>query len=182
MKECKREFRYFTIMDYEKEGDYLQERHRQGWKFRRVYLPGIYEFERAAPEDVAYQLDYNQEGIQNKTEYVQMFEDCGWEYIQDFVGYSYFRKPAAQMEGSEEIFCDDESRLDMMKRIFKGRMIPLVVVFFCIIIPQLIWNSSRQALDYPILITFMILFILYLMIFIGFTIKYMKFQGRVNKR
>ena len=86
MKECKREFRYFTIMDYEKEGDYLQERHRQGWKFRSVYLPGIYEFERATPEDVVYQLDYNQEGIQNKTEYVQMFEDCGWEYIQDFVG------------------------------------------------------------------------------------------------
>lgn len=27
-----------------------------------------------------------------------MFTDCGWEYLQDFVGYSYFRKPKAAMK------------------------------------------------------------------------------------
>ena len=51
-------------------------------------------------------------------EYVRMFEDCGWEYLTEFDGYNYFRKPADKMQQEEEIFCDDISRLDMMNRIF----------------------------------------------------------------
>lgn len=37
-----------------------------------------------------YQLDYNPDGKKNQEEYVQMFEDCGWEYLKDFaVKYIY---------------------------------------------------------------------------------------------
>ncbi|HIW84093.1 MAG TPA: DUF2812 domain-containing protein [Candidatus Dorea gallistercoris] len=67
---------------------------------------GTYYFEKCAPEDVVYQLDYNQEGRRNKEEYVQMFQDRGWEYLQDHVDYSYFRKKVSEMTGPEEIFCD----------------------------------------------------------------------------
>lgn len=44
-----------------------------------------------------------------------MFRDCGWEYVQDYMGYSYFRKPAPASERDAEIFCDDASRLEMME-------------------------------------------------------------------
>lgn len=54
---------------------------------------------KCTPEDVVYQLDYNEEGLTHKDEYVQMFRDCGWEYIQDFGGYSYFRKPGFRNAG-----------------------------------------------------------------------------------
>ncbi len=50
-----------------------------------------------------YQLDYNQEEINYKEEYVQIFQDCGWEYLTDFVGYSYFRKDANKMKEEDEI-------------------------------------------------------------------------------
>jgi len=41
---------------------------------------------------VIYQLDYNPDGKKNQEEYVQMFEDCGWEYLKDFaVKYISFR-------------------------------------------------------------------------------------------
>ena len=70
---------------------------------------------------MVYQLDFNPEGISHREEYLQMFRDCGWEYLQEYMGYSYFRKPVSRMEGrDEEIFCDDASRLDMMKRVFKA--------------------------------------------------------------
>ena len=128
MKTRKTELRIFTIADWEKEERYLQKRHREGWKFRRVNLLGIYHFERCTPEDVVYQLDYNEEGLKHKDEYVQMFQDCGWEYMQDFGGYSYFRKPVSQMQGEEKIFCDDESRLDMMRRVFAGRYLPILII------------------------------------------------------
>lgn len=128
MKKVKKEFRWFNIMEYEKEEKYLSKRHQEGWKFKRVTFPGIYTFERCEPEKVIYQLDYNKEGIKHQMEYVRMFEDCGWEYLTEFAGYNYFRKPADRMLQDEEIFCDDISRLDMVKRIFWGRVVPLIVI------------------------------------------------------
>lgn len=34
--EVKRQFKWFTIFEYEKEQDYLREMHRSGWKFIKV--------------------------------------------------------------------------------------------------------------------------------------------------
>ena len=33
MKETKTCFRFFSIMDYEKEADFLRKMHKKGWKF-----------------------------------------------------------------------------------------------------------------------------------------------------
>lgn len=132
--------KFFSIMDYEEEAQYLSEMHKKGWKFVKVCFPGIYFFEKCEPEDVVYQLDYNQNGRREKDEYVQMFEDCGWEYITDFVGYSYFRKTAEEMNGDEMIFCDDDSRVEMINRVFKGRMIPLIVLFVLVIAPMFVFS------------------------------------------
>lgn len=114
MGDYKTTFRFFTIMQHEEEAEYLGRMYRDGWKFTGVTFPGFYHFVKSVPEDVVYQLDYNQDGLAHKSEYIQMFADCGWEYLQDFFGYSYFRKPKALMQGEEEIFCDAESRLEMM--------------------------------------------------------------------
>ena len=63
MSETKKELRWFSIMDYEKEARYLSRMHQKGWKFKRVTMPGIYTFEKCEPEKVIYQLDYNLEGM-----------------------------------------------------------------------------------------------------------------------
>ena len=138
--ETKKQIKFFTIFEYEKEQDYLRKMHLAGWKFIKVNGLCMYHFEKCTPEDVIYQLDYNKEGIAHKAEYVRMFNDCGWEYIQDYFGYSYFRKPVTEMSEEESIFCDDESRLQMMERVFKGRMIPLLIIFFLVLVPQFITN------------------------------------------
>lgn len=174
-KNTKTEFRYFTIVQWKKEQEYLQERHRSGWKFTHVNGLGIYHFESCDPEEVVYQLDYNPDGTAHKEEYVQMFRDCGWEYLQDYVGYSYFRKPVSQMQGAEEIFCDDASRLDMLKRVFRGRMIPLIFIFFFIIVPQLV---LRSIMDDPVSRflggMFFVLAVLYLILFLLFGYQFWK--------
>ena len=134
----KKEFMLFTIFEYEKEQEYLRDMHKKGWKFIKVTGLGMYHFEKCEPEDVIYQLDYNQDASENKDEYIQMFADCGWQYIQDFMGYSYFSKPVSQMAtAQEEIFCDDSSKLEMLKRVYKGKMIPLLFVFSAVLIPQM---------------------------------------------
>lgn len=182
MKNTKKELRYFSVPEWKKEEAYLRQQHKDGWKFVKVSGFCVYHFEKCTPEDVIYQLDYNQDGIAHKDEYVKMFGDCGWEYLQDYVGYSYFRKPASEMDGTEEIFCDDASRLDMMNRVFKGRMMPLFVIFFLIIIPQIIqWSIIDRPFSYALRIAFLILFVLYLLLFISFAIPYRKYYKSVHK-
>ena len=141
-KDYKKQFRWFSIFEYQKEEVYLREMHKSGWKFIKVTGIGIYHFEKCTPEDVVYQLDYNKDGNKNKEEYIKLFADCGWEYLQEYAGYSYFRKSASEMNSEEGIFCDEESKLRMMERVLKGRMTPLLIIFLCCLMPQCFMNIS----------------------------------------
>ncbi|MEE1248249.1 MAG: DUF2812 domain-containing protein [Lachnospiraceae bacterium] len=181
MNEIKKVWKFFSIMDYEKEADFLSKMHKNGWKLKEIKGLCSYHFEKCIPEDVVYQLDYNKEGLKDKDTYVQMFTDCDWEYLFDYYDYSYFRKPAQKMHGREEIFCDDDSRLAMVKRIFRGRLVPLLSIFFCLIIPQLIMQSNLHTqASKVIFILYCILFVLYLIIFMQFGIRYHAFKKKIS--
>lgn len=175
----KKAIKYFSIMQYKSEEAYLRSMHQSGWKLVKVSGFSVYHFEECEPADVIYRLDYNQEGIEHKEEYVQMFRDCGWEYMQDYVGYSYFRKPAGSENSNDDIFCDDESRLQMMSRVLKGRMRPLLIIFFGVIIPQLI----MQILNQNDVLAFLIglVFVLYIVMFINFSVEYLKYKNNIKK-
>lgn len=180
--ETKREFRYYTIMEYDKEERYLQKRHSEGWRFLEVTGIGMYHFEKCQPEGVVYQLDYNQEGIADRGEYIQMFADCGWEHVTDYVGYSYFRKPVSEMTSEEEIFNDDNSKLEMIQRIFKGRMIPLFIVFFLYLILQFVLpNLFEGAVIMAIVSVIRFLLLVYIIVTIHFCMKYLAYRRRVRK-
>lgn len=183
MSDKKVKFAFFTIPEYEKEQEWLRGYHKNGWKLVNATLPGVYTFEKCEPEDVIYQLDFNQEGRAEQDEYVQMFQDCGWEYITDMAGYSYFRKPVAEMnEASEEIFCDDSSRMDMIERVFKGKMMPLIAIFFAIILPQLFIQSRFDSLTHTILFgVYVALLVLYLVMFVQFGVQYSKLKKRLGR-
>ena len=175
--DTKKQFRWFTIFEYEKEQDYLREMHKAGWKFVKVTGLGMYHFEKCAPQDVVYQLDYNKDGLAHKEEYLQMFHDCGWEYIQDFVGYSYFRKPVSGDGAEEEIFCDEESRFQMMQRVMRGRMVPLLVIFFSVLLPQFL-RSLFSTQDYIITVFCGVILAIYLWIFASCFVKYRQYKKR----
>ncbi len=133
MEQRSKEFKWFTIFDYEKEQEYLRSKNKEGWKLMKVKCPGIYYFQKCEPEDVVYQLDYYKDADKSKGEYIQMFTDCGWEYIDEMVGFSYFRKPVAVMSEEEEIFNDDASKSDMLERVYKGRMRPLRIYIITVL-------------------------------------------------
>ncbi len=177
MRDSKVRFRFYTIAEYEKEQDFLRRQHQKGWAFKRVYFPGIYRFSRCEKEDVIYQLDYNQQGRAEKQNYLRLFQDCGWEYIQDLLGYSYFRKPAAQMDSYEELYCDEASRLAMVERVFKARMVPLLLLFFLMIIPQLVLHGGlERGEERTFFIVYLVLFFVYLAIFIQFGLQYWRMR------
>ena len=178
----KKEFRYFNIFQYQKEQEYLRRRHQEGWRFVKVSGLGVYHFEACTPEDVVYQLDYNQEGLAHKEEYVQMFRDCGWEHVLDYVGYSYFRKPLSEMTQEEEIFNDAASKLEMAKRIFRGKILPLLVIFIVIVIPMLIRLQEGVTGPERFLYGFFVgTFIVYLSLFIQYVMQYVKLRKNVRE-
>lgn len=187
MNERKMKLGWFTVAQWEQEERWLRKQHQAGWAFVSFVPPCFYTFERCEPQDVVYQLDYNQEGAKGKAGYVQMFEDCGWEYLSDFLGYSYFRKAASQMAGPEEIFCDDESRLEMIHRVLRGRAIPLLVMFCCIIVPQMIHGFFRASASdvaeiHWLFYVLVALFILYSVTLLRFALLYWRAGKAVKQR
>ena len=175
----KKQYKWFSIFDYDKEQDYLREMNKSGWKFIKVCGFGVYHFEECKPEDVVYQLDYNKEGLDHKEEYLKMYEDCGWEYIQDYAGYSYFRKAVSSDGVAEEIFCDDESRLEMMRRVLKGRMLPLLVIFFASLLPQFIINLFSTH-NYVIAAIMGSILALYIVVFTTCFVKYTQLKNNTK--
>ncbi|MDE5892283.1 MAG: DUF2812 domain-containing protein [Acetatifactor sp.] len=129
--------RFFTIADFKEEEKWLQKMHRGGLKLVNMRPPCFFYFERCEPEDVVYQLDFRNRRDGDGVEYRQMFRDCGWEYVSTCMSFHYFRKPVSQMEGEEEIFSDNVSRIDLLGRIWKWRMMPIFVIFFGCILPQI---------------------------------------------
>ena len=106
-----------------------------------------------------------------------MFADCGWEYLQDFFGYSYFRKPVDENGMEDEIFCDEESRFQMMQRVIKGRMLPLLIIFFAVLLPQLLMSLSN-GYGYVVDVLIGAVLGLYLTIFATCLVKYMQYKSR----
>lgn len=183
-RRLKREYHWFALTDYEQEENFLRKKHNAGYKLVKVTMLGTYYFEKCKPEDMIYKLDFNPQKPDDKDSYLQMFEDYGWEYIQDLNDYSYFRKRASDKMvddielsaggnetggGDDDIFSDNESRLDMMKRIFMKKMIPILIIFAALVIPQLLLamhNGSRSEAGFVILIMWAVLFAIYVALII----------------
>ncbi len=134
--------RVFTISDFEDEENWLREMHKQGWKLSSFVTPFFYRFVSCTPEDVIYRLDYTQK--KRDQEYLQMMQDYGWEYFEEYMGWMYFRKPASEAVSEEdgELFSDNASRIERVSHIVKTRLIPICIIFFTCLIPN-IFNAAR---------------------------------------
>jgi hypothetical protein len=109
------QFRWFWAWDDEKEENWLREMAQKGWHFVQVVFPGNYIFMQDTPQDIVYRLDFFT-GNRDKTDYLQLFLDAGWEYAGQYGSWQYFRKPAAEGQANE-IFTDNESKVKKYQRI-----------------------------------------------------------------
>ena len=128
---------FFTIADFKEEEVWLRERACEGLHLARMVAPCFYIFEKGAPEDVIYRLDFPDNG--EDRDYARMLTDFGWENCGRCMGWVYWRRRAAETEneGERELFTDDVGRLDMVKNIVRTRMLPLLLLFFACVLPNL---------------------------------------------
>ena len=137
MAETVTKIRVFTIADFKEEEVWLREMAKSGLHLLRMTPPLVYVFEKGEPKDVIYRLDFtnNDEG----GDYARMLGEFGWENCGKCMGWIYWRRDAGELanEAEGELFSDDASRLDMVKKVVQTRMLPLLLIFFCCVLPNL---------------------------------------------
>ena len=168
--------RIFTIADFKEEEEWLTEMHRLGWKLSGMTPPCFFYFEWCEQEEVVYQLDFRNRREGDGAEYRQMFRDCGWEYVDSCMSFHYFRKPVSQMEGMEEIFSDNASRIDFMGRIWKWRMMPIFVILFGCILPQIYQGITKRIPMDAFFWIFVMMLLLYLRLILHVGIKFFRMR------
>ncbi|WP_434350438.1 DUF2812 domain-containing protein [Streptococcus sp. KHUD_014] len=160
-------YRIATIADYDREALYLGEMHAQGWKLKEVSYSNLvvavkYTFEKCQPEQVIYQLDFYPMKKSERASYLQLFKDCGWEYITDFNGFSYFRKLHSGIESDAEfeIYNDATGKLAMIKRILIMRMLPILLLFSALlpVFPKFV--SGGSSFSWEVFLIFIINWVL----------------------
>ena len=167
MAETVTKIRVFTIADFKEEEVWLREMARQGLHLLRMTPPLVYVFEKGEPRDVIYRLDFtnNDEG----GDYARMLGEFGWENCGKCMGWIYWRRDAAALanEAEGELFSDDASRLEMVKKVVQTRMLPLLLIFFCCVLPNLARALSGELYGNGFFLWFFgIMTALYLWLFI----------------
>ena len=165
----KSQYKWFYYTDFLKEQAYLEKMAREGWCFTGKTVSILYNFVPAEPIDMVYQIDYNPKAISKDPTYIQMFADAGWEFCYTDGSCAYFRKPRELMKGEEEIYCDDASKLQHIKKRFRNRLLFLVLLFvidaflaFFYLFYRAYLNAAMYAaLVAIILVTIIIVFIKY---------------------
>jgi hypothetical protein len=109
-------FKWFWAWQDEAEENWLEKMSQKGYHLSSVALPGFYTFVVAEPRQYIYRLDYQIFRKKDKREYLQLFQDAGWEHIGEMSAWQYFRKGANPGEITE-IFTDAESKIAKYKRV-----------------------------------------------------------------
>lgn len=157
--------KFFGLADFLDEQKFLEEQHSNGWKFKKFQWLRKYTFEKVEPEDYVYRLDYNEEN-KDETDYLQMFDDCGWEYIMKYQTWYYFRKKKSYINQSDnEIFSNRDSKLNMIKKVmWKQLIIMLPIIFFFFLYNYEMMNGfSKNDLGFQIVWIVYALFMAFLL-------------------
>lgn len=128
MKEKKTELHFFFLTDYEKEEVFLRKRALQGWRMEKS-AGYVYTFRRAEPEDIVYRIDFNSLRKEDRETYLQLYQDYGWTFLDENNDFAYFCKKAdGTADDDLDLFSDGASKSEMLGRIFRRKMIPILIL------------------------------------------------------
>ncbi len=127
-KKTKTTFNVYAAWDFDKEAEEYNRMSEKGWQLvNGGCFCQKYEFDDSVV--YRYQLDFNNK-IDSMERYDEMFREMGWERINStFNNWHIFRKKydPSLPEEEYEIYTDNESRIEMLKR---WRNLSLVVTLF----------------------------------------------------
>jgi hypothetical protein len=124
-----KKFKWFWAWQDDKEEAWLNQKANKGLLLERVSFPGIYHFRQGKPGQYVYRLDFQSLRAKDRESYFQLFEDAGWEHVEDMGGWIYFRY---EVSGNEipDIYSDQESKLGKYTRlmIYLAAFLPIMMI------------------------------------------------------
>ena len=108
----KKQFRIFTIVDLDKEEEYLHEMHLKGWRYRTSRF-GFFYFDQCQPDYVIYRI-YNSRFLKKHQHELQDFRDRGWELI-GAGSCSIFRKSSSDLLPEDQAYMSKGLRWEVMR-------------------------------------------------------------------
>lgn len=137
----KRVNKLFWVWDHEKERAFLEDMAKQGYRLKNVRF-GSYDFIESTSEERIYQFDFKGLDKMPEEEYLQLYEDSGWDLDAKFGGWYYFSKAVTEDEIDLSIFNDTASKKAKYKRL----LIYLMIVGFPLYY-QVFFMIPYMALD-----------------------------------
>ena len=106
------QFRIFTIVDLDKEEEYLHEMHLKGWRYRTSRF-GFFYFDQCQPEDIIYRI-YDSRFLKKYKYELQYFRNRGWELIE--TGFcSILRKSSSDLLTEDQVYMSKDLRWEVMR-------------------------------------------------------------------
>ena len=95
------QFRIFTIIDLDREEEYLHEMHLKGWRYRTSCF-GFFYFDQCQPEDIIYRI-YDSRFLKKYKHELHDFRNRGWELIE--IGFcSLLRKSSSDLLPEDQVY------------------------------------------------------------------------------
>ncbi len=113
----KKQFRIFTIVDLDKEEEYLHEMHLKGWRYRTSHFSFFY-FDQCQPDDVIYRI-YDSRFLKKYQHELQDFRNRGWELI-GAGSCSILRKPASDILSEDRVYMSKSLGWEVMRYRFRS--------------------------------------------------------------
>ena len=172
--------RWFWPWQDEKEEAWLGEMSQGGWHLKSVRLPCVYTFTKGDPSPKIYRLDYMPVNKAKNQEYLQIFQDAGWEYVGEMSNWRYWSKLVGPGE-TPEIFTDNESKIKKYQRMLAYMVFFLFLMIFLGM--NMFINSSAIDPDNGLLINgiYMIGRILYAVIIPIYIVVVVKLLRRISQ-
>ena len=106
------QFRIFTIVDLDKEEEYLHEMHLKGWRYRTSRF-GFFYFDQCQPDDVIYHI-YDSRFLKKYKHELQYFRNSGWELIE--TGFCLIlRKSASDLLPEDQVYMSKGLRWEVVR-------------------------------------------------------------------
>jgi hypothetical protein len=116
-KQTKKIIKWFWPWQDQKREAWLKLMSLDGWHLNSIGFSGIvFVFEQGERREFVYQLDFRQENKTAMSDYLSLFEEAGWEHVESYGGWQYFRKLAGGSKVNQ-IFTDNESKVQKYKRL-----------------------------------------------------------------
>lgn len=106
------EFRIFTIVDLDKEEEYLHEMHLKGWRYRTSRF-GLFYFDKCQPDDVIYCI-YDSIFLKKYKHELQDFRNRSWELI-GAGSCSILRKLSSNLLPEDQVYMSKGLRWEVMR-------------------------------------------------------------------